>query len=88
MDKESLYYFALNKWGLYSQIDMCIEEMSELMKELLKYKRGNVNIEEICEEIADVEITIGQMKLIFNNENKVDKYMEEKLIRLEERINK
>lgn len=87
MDKEGLYYFALNKWGLYSQIDICIEEMSELMKELLKYKRGNINIEKICEEIADVEITIGQMKLFFN-ENKVNKYIEEKLIRLEERINK
>ena len=68
---------------------MCIEEMSELIKELLKFKRGKNNIEHICEEIADTEITIGQMKLIFDKDKTlVDKYIQEKLIRLEDRINK
>jgi hypothetical protein len=68
---------------------MCIEEMSELIKELLKFKRGKNNIEHICEEIADTEITIGQMKLIFDKDKiLVDKYTQEKLIRLENRINK
>lgn len=89
INKESLYLIALNQWGLNSQIDMCIEEMSELIKELLKFKRGKNNIEHICEEIADTEITIGQMKLIFDKDKTlVDKYIQEKLIRLEDRINK
>jgi DNA-directed RNA polymerase sigma subunit (sigma70/sigma32) len=82
-----LYSIAVNLFGLGNQIDMCIEEMSELTKELLKFKRGKDNIEQICEEIADVEITIEQMKLTFDKENKVNKYTQEKLIRLENRIN-
>jgi len=74
---------------LESQIDMCIEEMSELIKELLKFKRGKENIDHICEEIADVEITTGQMKLIFDKDKiLVNKYIQEKLVRLEDRINK
>lgn len=81
-----LYYDALNLWGLPSQIDKCIEEMSELIKELLKYKGGKNNIEKICEEIADVEITVGQMKFIFDNFNQVEKFTEEKLHRLQEKI--
>lgn len=87
-DKLKIYYDALNLWGLHSQIDMCIEEMSELIKELLKYKRGNFNMEKICEEIADVEITVGQMKMIFNTCQSVEKYTKEKLHRLQERIEK
>ena len=89
INKESLYLIALKQWGLESQIDMCIEEMSELIKELLKFKRGKDNLDHICEEIADVEITVGQMKLIFDKDKiLVDKYTQEKLIRLEDRINK
>lgn len=63
--------------------------MSELIKELLKFKRSQNNIDHICEEIADVEITVGQMKLLFDKDKiLVEKYTKEKLIRLEERINK
>lgn len=87
INKESLYLEALDLWGINSQIDICIEEMSELIKELLKHKRGKDNIVDICEEIADVEITVEQMKMIFNRNKAVERFTAEKLYRLKDRIN-
>lgn len=43
MNKEHLYLLALTRYGLNAQIDMAFEEMSELQKELCKYKRGKPN---------------------------------------------
>ncbi|WP_298845531.1 MazG nucleotide pyrophosphohydrolase domain-containing protein [uncultured Clostridium sp.] len=43
---------------------MCIEECSELIQALCKYKRGRQhNVEE---EMADVFIMMTQMRLVFN----------------------
>lgn len=58
---------ALNKWGVPSQILIWIEEMAELTQSLCKYDR-KINpsaYEQICEELADVDICLDQMKLIF-----------------------
>lgn len=50
---------------------ICIEEMAELQKEIIKYRRDelyfdltaiNYDVDDIREEIADVEIMIEQMK--------------------------
>ena len=48
---------------------MCIEEMSELIKALCKYKRFKNNLNEeliynLKEEIADVFNTVEQMRMI------------------------
>lgn len=81
-----IYRRALAKFGQGSQIDMCIEEMSELTKELCKYKRGENNMVMIAEEIADVEITLEQMKLLYVCEELTAEFKEAKLRRLEERL--
>lgn len=65
---------------------MVFEEMSELQKELCKALRGSINQDNIAEEIADVEIMLEQMKLLFEVESQVDKFKEYKLERLEERL--
>lgn len=81
---------AIDTYGTESQIDMAIEEMSELTKALLKYRRalkGNTDISvskahsDILEEIADVEIMLDQMKIIYGEpicerKNKVDRLKE------------
>lgn len=62
---------------------MAIEEMSELITALAKYKR-NINgstVEGIIEEIVDVEIMLQQLKLIFIKDN--PKYAEIKHTKLE-----
>lgn len=48
------------------QLGVAIEEMSELTKEICKYKRGFENRTSIVEEMADVYIMLRQLKLIFN----------------------
>jgi hypothetical protein len=79
---------------------MCIEEMSELTKELCKIKRAGtkkdyivdvlrqVNLirENVIEEMADVEITLAQQKIIFGCEEEVKKQIDFKLNRLKERL--
>jgi hypothetical protein len=61
---------------------MAMEEMSELIKELSKNLRGNDNISAISEEMADVEIMLEQLKVIFSNRAEVDRYRAEKITRL------
>lgn len=84
-DKCKLYRQALEKWGT-AQIIIAFEEMAELQKELSKYLRGRENTTEIAEEIADVEIMLEQMKVLFGIEDIVKDYKNQKLRRLEERL--
>ncbi|SQB33421.1 hypothetical protein [Clostridium cochlearium] len=83
---KEIYKKAISKYGLYAQIDMVFEEMSELQKELCKFKRGKSNISNIAEEIADVKIMLEQMELAFDIEDKVELQKDLKIKRLEERI--
>lgn len=52
--------------GAPMEVDVAIEEMSELIKELVKNRRGRQNIPQIAEEIAHVELMLAQLKMIFN----------------------
>ena len=53
---------ALDTWGEEAQMLMVVEEMSELMKEILKnVNRGKDNVDQIVEETADVEIMLEQL---------------------------
>lgn len=86
MNEKEIYRQALEKWGEVAQIVMVFEEMAELQKELSKNLRGKENRIEIVEEIADVEIMLAQMKLLFNIEEGVRRHKTLKLKRLEERL--
>lgn len=69
---KSLMVDMLHKYGEDSQIDVAIEEMSELTKELLKYRRTKIHAQEKIDlqnvfwEIADVTIMLEYLKIIFN----------------------
>lgn len=81
-----IYYKKLiEKFGAKSQIIVAIEELSELQKELCKYLRDKTNIRNISEEMADVEIMLEQLKLIFENETPVSIEKNYKLARTYER---
>lgn len=62
------------RYGADSQIDVCIEEMSELTKALIKSRRSKLytreseydGVQEIKEEIADVYLMLEYIKHIFN----------------------
>lgn len=86
---------AIDTYGREAQTDMCIEECSELIKALLKFRRlpleerlaakGMKVLENIQEEIADVQIMLWQIDLMYGYgcvEDQIDK----KINRLKERV--
>lgn len=77
---------ALDTFGKSSQMQVAIEEMSELTKELCKNGRGQENTTHIAEEIADVEIMLYQMVMLFDCAGQVETFRRYKLERLAERI--
>lgn len=85
-NKKEVYTKALETWGQEAQITMVFEEMAELQKELCKMLRGNQVTGNIAEEIADVEIMLEQMKLLFEIEDYVRALKRGKLERLDERL--
>jgi len=92
-ERSALLQRAVDTWGRFAQVDMMIEEMSELTKALLKERRvppAPVSelenaITNIREEIADVQIMLDQMKLIYGDPKNIES---EKLDRLAERLGK
>ncbi len=83
MDREAVLRKAIDTYGEESQEKMMIEEMSELTKELCKCFRGEKDTGHILEEIADVQIMLDQMKMIFGDTSEMEKV---KLERLERRM--
>lgn len=78
---------ALEHYGNGPQVDMAIEEMSELTKELLKDRRGKENRSDIAMEMADVYIMLEQLKFIFGiDETELKVNAELKIQRLKNRI--
>ena len=80
------YVEAVRAYGKQSQLVMAMEEMSELTKELSKNLRGADNFKALAEEIADVEIMLEQLKVIFRNRALGDRIRANKLVRLSDRI--
>lgn len=84
---------AIQHYGANSQIDVCIEEMAELIQALIKTKRYasddhfDAFRDNVIEEIADVEIMLQQLRIIFNiDERDIYKKKNFKLDRLTERV--
>ncbi len=92
--KETLYK-ALEMYGEDKQVDMLIEEMSELTKALLKLRRARANgsltlkeLADIDEEMADVYIMLEQILIVNKSADEVKGQINKKLARLEQRLSK
>ncbi|WP_293969458.1 hypothetical protein [uncultured Ruminococcus sp.] len=88
---------AINTYGEDAQVDMAIEEMSELTKALLKQRRAVKKSDDvrilttkcdIVEEIADVAIMLKQLLMMYDRNNEVQKQVDFKIDRLGERLYK
>lgn len=77
---------AVDTYGKEHQLTVCMEEMAELTKELSKNIRGLDNLPQIAEEIADVEVMLEQLKIIFGIRDSVADVKDLKLIRLNKTI--
>lgn len=82
LTENQVYVEAIQKWGAESQLRQTIEECAELIVALSKALRGKEgHTTAIIEEMADVEIMLNQLNLIFGRED-VLKIKGEKLDRL------
>ena len=87
VNEDKLYKRALRVWGKEPQMLQVIEEMSELIKEILKnVNRKKDNVDAIIEETADVEIMLGQLKCCYAISDKVCQYKAEKLKMIDKRL--
>lgn len=77
---------AVATWGQDAQAKMLLEEMAELQKEICKAWRGKDNTVEIAEEVADVEVMLAQIKMIFGIDASVGVYRDAKIERLRQRL--
>ncbi len=90
----------VNTYGNDPQTDMAIEECSELIKALLKYRRKRYSedaagaaVEKelraaIIDEIADVQIMIAQLQIMHDCIGEVEEKIDFKIKRQIERINR
>lgn len=84
---------AIIEYGENAQIDMAIEEMSELTKALCKFKRTGGSgpesatvIGNIREEMADVYIMLAQLARIFGGADDIQQEVDKKMKRLKGRL--
>lgn len=87
----------VDTYGADPQIDMMIEEASELTKALLKYRRksnsdsstGDEMLtlrDAIIDEIADVKIMLAQMEILFGCTGEVEMQIDRKIERQMDRL--
>lgn len=75
-----------------SRADLAIEEMAELQKALLKYRRAArpelqvLRMKDIAEEIADVQIMLDQLIEVYNCRDDVERMIGYKIERQLKRI--
>jgi|GEM_PF-1790086 len=90
--EDELYTYAraaVQKFGMNKQVDMAIEEMSELTKALLKYRRASdcattvKSGDNIREEMEDVRIMLAQLDCIYGRS---PQWAEKKLAHLKELV--
>ena len=93
-EREELYKKMIDTWGEEAQMRMCIEEMSELIKEICKYQRfkqlGETDkIEQtkqnIIEETGDTFNCIEQLCFMLGKDA-VDQIRDFKLARTEKKL--
>ena len=85
-ERQKLYEWAKDKWGIDSQLDQATEEMAELIVAINKVKRTKLDLaykkeqvmDNFFEEIADVKMCIEQLEYLFG-ENQVEEMLEKKL---------
>lgn len=85
-ERKQVYEAALGKWGQKMQATVAIEEMSEVIKEITKALRGDLNREHLAEEIADATIMLEQLRNMFNINDSVESWVDYKIAALQRKV--
>lgn len=83
----AVYEKAIARNGVLLQAIVALEELSEAQKEVCKLLREKGNLEHLAEEIADATIMLEQLRIMFNLDDAVGRYMDAKVQRLADRLN-
>jgi NTP pyrophosphatase (non-canonical NTP hydrolase) len=92
---EEILNKALQTYGIESQLDMLVEECSELIQAVCKLKRtkiergvefGTIELIDLWNEQADVYIMMKQMEIYFDSEQKIQNSIDFKEQRLAKRL--
>lgn len=102
MTAKETMQLAIDSYGRVNQVIKTVEELSELSQALCKslirlnYTKEKIsleddsksvdNVDNIFEEMADVEIMLEQCKMMFQCDEKVNKWKQKKIERLEKRL--
>lgn len=80
--------YISNHYGLEVQLEQTVEECSELIKAIQKYKRypNEESLKDVLEEIADTEIMTAQIKHLTRGTATVSEFKEYKVNRQIDRI--
>jgi NTP pyrophosphatase (non-canonical NTP hydrolase) len=87
-ERNEVYEKLLAANGAKMQATVAIEEMSEVIKEITKMLRGELNREHMAEEIADARIMMEQMCQMLNINDSVDSWMDYKIAALKRKVEK
>ena len=68
MNESEIYRQAVEHFGRLNQVIKAMEECGELVQALARWAEGEPVIGNIAEEIADVEIMLGQVKVILGEQ--------------------
>lgn len=77
---------AIKQYGVEAQLDMLVEECSELILAIQHMKRKRCGWEEVVEEIADVRIMTSQFHALDGISDMIYMKEREKIERLEKRL--
>lgn len=90
-ERDIVFRRCICDYGTQPQVDMMIEEMSELTKALLKWRRAKgaeLTAARGCiiDELADVRIMARQMEILFQAEDEVERRIDFKVQRQSKRL--
>lgn len=83
-----IYEQAVETFGVDHQLWVFVGEVAELLDDVADYKRGRCTVDDIAEEIADVEIMLEQLKVIYQCYGAVAYWRQAKTERLKGYIEK
>jgi len=87
-EKIVLFEIMVDRYGMPAQEDQAIEEMAELIKAIIKYRKdkSDENGFDLIDEIADVKILIEQLELMHKISSLVEERIDFKLERQKKRM--
>jgi hypothetical protein len=89
MKTSSIYHDAINHFGAEKQKQKAVEELTELSLVIQHIGDDKVQYLDLVQEVADVEIMLEQLKIMYKIPNHVFQGIkDDKLQRLEERMSK